>query len=126
MEDWNEFVFYIFFYFNKNINIFSCRAKSNEWSRDEEKGTKGPDPFEVPAKGIRRLSIAAMNFFSPANKQKKKKKSISDVGKDPDVDRPFPIIFNKAIQKHRMSLQEENHNEINKEVSHYGSITNNL
>lgn len=94
----------------------AMRAKSSEWPKDEEKGMKNE---EAPPKGLRRLSIAAMNFFSPTNKLKKK--TDFGVSKDPEGGGRGigDFIFGKSHPKKRLSLQEEDNNAINDELNYF-------
>lgn len=92
----------------------AMRAKSNEWPLDEEKGSK---VIDQPAKGFRRLSMAAINFFTPANKLKKKK-SNTEIPKFPE-ETSRPSFFSKDHAKHRLSLQEEDRNALNEELNYF-------
>lgn len=87
----------------------AMRAKSNEWPRDQEMGLGDVEP---PRSGLRRLSIAALNFFSPTSKLKKK---AADIARDSDGNkkRKTGNNYNKIPHKHRLSLQEHGPNDMN-------------
>ncbi|XP_024215532.1 open rectifier potassium channel protein 1 [Halyomorpha halys] len=85
----------------------NMRAKSNEWPRDQEMGIRDLEP---PRSGLRRLSIAAINFFSPTSKLKKK---AADIARDSDYNKKRRSGSNYNKLKHRLSLQEQGPDDMN-------------